>query len=172
MDAFVNNASVGLYPYAIVERDLQQKVAARGKRLASFLAAVKTFFRLPLVRAQIQVGNTVVERFTPFVFVGNNAYSLQLRREKLRPRLDGGELCVIAARGGGMRCMLRLMFDAWRNRLADSADLDLWHGPEVIVKTKRDRRRAALDGEVVTLESPILFRSVPGALRVIAPPAS
>lgn len=167
---FINNASIGLYPYAVEEREAQEEHADRSKSLATVFAAVKTLFRRPLVRTRIHIHGEVFPRLTPFVFVGNNAYSLELRRESLRPRLDAGELCVIAAKRAGVRVLFRLAFEAWRQKLAQSADLDLWRSAETRVETRHKHISIALDGEVVRLETPLHFRSRPGALRVIAPP--
>jgi diacylglycerol kinase family enzyme len=45
-------------------------------------------------------------------------------------------------------------------------ELDLFTVEEVAVETRRRRLQVALDGEVVTLESPLHYRTRPGALKV------
>jgi diacylglycerol kinase family enzyme len=166
---FVNNASIGLYAHAVAQRRAKRRKAGWSKHAATIFAGITTLFHRPLVRARIRMGEETIRRITPFVFVGNNAYALDLRREKLRPRLDGGELSVIAAKRAGTWCLLRLAFDAWRRKLEQSCELDLWRVPEVQVETGRRRIHSALDGELFRFEAPLRFRSRPGALLVIAP---
>jgi diacylglycerol kinase family enzyme len=166
---FVNNASIGLYPRIVEERVAQQECAGRAKKHAAIIAGLKSFFRRPLLRTRIHMGGETARRVTPFVFIGNNLYSLELRRAQLRPQLDGGELCIIAARSTSLWYLLRLAVHAWRNQLAASDRLDLWRSESVVVETRRARLSVALDGEIVKLDSPLRFRSLPGALRVIVP---
>lgn len=166
---FINNASIGLYPRLVEEREAQREFAGRPKRTATIIATVKAFVRRPLLRARIEIGGETYERVTPFVFVGNNLYSLNFRGETLREQLDAGDLCVMAARFTSLCSLLAMAWEAWRNRLAFSKRLELWRADAVTVGTRRHHKSVAIDGEVLRMETPLRFRSRPGDLLVVAP---
>jgi diacylglycerol kinase family enzyme len=48
-------------------------------------------------------------------------------------------------------------------------ELELLKVGEVEIDTLRGRLQVALDGEVVVLDSPLVYRARPAALRVLAP---
>ena len=81
---FVNNSSIGIYPRAVAERETLRRQTGGGKRLLMVWAGIKVLMRRPLVRVRLEMEGKVTERTTPFVFVGNNCYTLGLREDKLR----------------------------------------------------------------------------------------
>ncbi len=83
--------------------------------------------------------------------VGNNRYELSLFTLGERQRLDEGLLQLWVAAG--------LLPTAWDERTEPAFRVEL-PGAHV---------RAAIDGEPVTLESPFVFESLPGALRLLVP---
>lgn len=82
------------------------------------------------------------------IAVGNNAYSLPSGE---RERLDAGVLQLGVAHG--------LLPHRWQVQFAPSFDVVL----------PRRSARAAIDGEPVELEPPLVFESLPGALRILTP---
>jgi len=166
---FVNNSSIGIYPHAVEEREMMRRQTKLSKQVLMIWAAVKVLFRRPLVRVRLEMLEEQVKRTTPFVFVGNNCYSLGLTADKLRPCLDGGCLFVLAARDVGFWSLGRLAWRALRNRLRESEELDLWRTRELVIRTHRRHMRVSLDGEVLRLQTPLHYRIHPQALQVIAP---
>jgi diacylglycerol kinase family enzyme len=133
------------------------------------LSTLKTLLRRPLIRVQLSFEGQRIRRTTPFVFVGNNQYSLDVYADAKRPTLDAGRLCVMAARSSGPWVLLRLAFQAVVNRLHLSQDFDCWSVRELEIQTHRRSVRVAVDGEVVRMRTPLIYRSRPAALRVFAP---
>src|SRR3954469_14604574 len=84
---FINNSAIGLYPLMVVDRDLQRKRLGRSKRLAMAVAAVRTLVRFCHQRLTLAVNDELERVDTPLLFVGNNAYRIDLgapgRRESL-----------------------------------------------------------------------------------------
>ena len=105
---------------------------------------------------------------TPFVFVGNNAYGGDGVPASGRARLDSGRLGVLTAETTTRRQALRIAMLAALGRFDASG---IWRGEpaELTVDTAAASLLVALDGEVVRLETPLRYRSRPGALVVIAP---
>jgi diacylglycerol kinase family enzyme len=168
--AFVNNASIGLYPRIVDKRDTQRQRLGRRKWPAMLLAFLSVFRRYPTVRVRIGVEDRSILRTTPFVFVGNNKYEVNLTMLGKRQRVDAGELCVYFANRTGRFGLFRLALRAVLGRLEQARDFDALMVREMWIETPKREVRVALDGEVVRLKPPLHFASRPKSLRVLAPP--
>ena len=168
-EPFINNSSIGIYPYMVVDRERRR---ARHK-LAKWMAMVPAFFRMmrhfPRRRLRISAEGFTRPYRTPCLFVGNNEYRMELFTFGRRHRLDTGRLwfSVVKPRTPleffGMVC--RLCF----GRMDQATDLDTFALPEAEISAKASRLPVALDGEVRIMNTPLHYRSRPRALRVIVP---
>jgi len=164
---FLNNSSLGLYVEIVREREKYRKHGVR-KWTAFAAAIVQTVAHWPIVRVRMEIDGAVVERRTPFVFVGNNRYRMEGLRMGSRDRLDEGQLCVLTARHLSRWGLARMVIAGLTGGIRHSRDLDVLCAQDVLVRTKR-RPQVALDGELVRLSAPLHYRIRPGALKVIAP---
>jgi diacylglycerol kinase family enzyme len=164
---FLNNSSIGMYPQIVRYRE---KIQMRGfRKWTAFAAGVLgTIVRWPVAHVRLEVEGRALRRSTPFVFVGNNRYELEGLRMGSRATLSGGELCICAARQLSRLALVRMMLRGLRGGLRDSGDLDVLCARRVSVDTRR-RVHVALDGQVVTMRSPLHYAIRPAALNVIAP---
>jgi diacylglycerol kinase family enzyme len=168
---FVNNASIGLYPHIVSKRQRQQERLGRNKWVAMAIAIASVFRRFPLLKVVLDTGDVALARTTPFLFVGNNRYDMSLLAENGRASLDRGELSLYFTRRTGRLGLLRMALRGLFGRLDQARDFEAMTLPSVTVDTPKKTLRIALDGEVTRLAPPLHFRVLPGALRVIAPPA-
>lgn len=167
---FINASSIGAYPRAVSERERLRRERGWTKHLAMTWAAAKVLLSRPNVHTRLEIdGRQLPPRHTPFVFVGNNTYSLGVRPGELKSSLDTGVLRVFAARCSGARCLAKLSWKAFRNQLMEAEELEEWSAKSVCIRTRKPRVRVALDGEVVRLEQPLNYRIHAGALEVIRP---
>src|SRR4029079_4433039 len=97
-EAFVNNSSIGIYPYLVVDRKRLREQRGMGKWTAMAFATWRTLRHFPIRRLHIRAGDMAEPYRSPCVFIGNNEYCLTGREAAKRGRLDGGELCVYVAR--------------------------------------------------------------------------
>jgi diacylglycerol kinase family enzyme len=168
---FVNTSSLGLYPRIVEEREAQRQELGRGKWHALFWASLNVLRRYPLLDVRLVVDGKDVARQTPFVFVGNNVYEMEMLRIGARRCLHGGQLSVYAAHRTGRFGLFRLALRAVLGRLSRAADFEAYCATELVVETRRPSVRVATDGEVTRMSSPLRYRIRPGVLRVVAPPA-
>jgi len=166
---FVNNSSIGLYPRLVRHRERIQHRLGRGKWRALLRAVLIVLRRYPLVHVVVQAGERRLVRRTPLVFVGNNAYAMHGLEIGHRERLTDGKLCLYIPRRGGRLALFGIALRALFGRVDAAEDFDLAEAPELRIVTPRRRVRTALDGEVMTLRSPLEYRVRPGALRVVVP---
>jgi diacylglycerol kinase family enzyme len=165
---FLNNSSLGLYPTIVRERQKRERLGFR-KWPAFFWATIQALRRYPFLEVQLRVNGELLDRLTPFVFVGNNEYAMDLFNIGLRDRLDRGTLSIYITHRTSRLKLISLALRAVFGRLRDDKDFLALSSNEVKIQTARKRLRVAFDGEVDVVKSPLYYRVRPGALRVIVP---
>lgn len=166
---FLNNASLGVYPAILQERERIYKRYGRS-RLAAHWSVLLTLadFRKPL-KLRLTVDGRAVERRTPLVFVANNGFQLDQFGLEGGDCLESGRFAVFLAPDIGRLAMIRLALGLAAGRLSAGEDFELQCGSEIMVDTRRGRRIVARDGERERMTGPFTFRRRMDALRVLAP---
>src|SRR5258705_3383015 len=85
---FINNSSIGIYPQVVREDEELRQRLGRGKWFAMLLATIDAMRRFPVLTVRIGIGEKSVLRQTPFVFVGNNRYGMNLMSVRGRELLN------------------------------------------------------------------------------------
>lgn len=171
---FLVNASIGLYPRLLEERELDKKQFGRS-RFVAFLSGLKTFFS-PHRRLRITLELDGEERTlrTSTLFVGNNR--LQMEQVGIAPLSDAvedGKLAAIAPKSVGKLGMLGLMLRAMMGRLGEADNLVTFSFKRMTVKPRKfygkRRVKVATDGEVTQMNTPLEFRVLEGQLLLLKP---
>jgi diacylglycerol kinase family enzyme len=165
---FINNSSVGIYPRLVWEREMEQR-RGRRKSTAFAIAMVRTWRRYRTLVARLQVDDAGAMVRTPFVFVGNNEYKAEGFELGGRTNLDEGRLSVFLAPECGQYEFLMLPFRALAKRLRTGAPFVGFGAESVSVSVPYPRVSVARDGEVEIMQSPLVYRIRPRALRIIVP---
>jgi diacylglycerol kinase family enzyme len=158
-----------VYARALREREATRSQWGLGKWQAMALAALKTFWRAPMVHVQLQVNGEAMTLKTPLVFVGNNRYRLDLLHVGARERLNEGVLSLYVANTSSRWGMLKILVRGLLGRLEQSRDFQTMLTSEVAVQTRKKHLHVATDGELREIESPLKYEIWPQALRVFAP---
>ena len=166
---FLNNSSLGLYPDIVRDRERQQRRLGRGKWLAALWATIAALRRYPFLAVRLTLEHAEHLRYTPFVFVGNNEYTMEGFSIGERSRLDSGKLSLYVAHRTGRLGLVRLAWRALWGRLAQESDFDVLTTQAMLIDTHKKRIRVATDGEVTVMLTPLRYRIHPGALKVIVP---
>ncbi len=162
---FVNNVSLGVYAKIVQSpeyRDAKRQTTA--KMLPELLGPDAAPFDLRFTSP-----DGVAHGGAQIVLVSNNPYTFSaLGGFGTRARIDGGELGVSTAEvhGGGEAAEAAAAIMAGRpDRFRGWSE---WAAPEFVVDSGR-QIEAGVDGEALLLDPPLVFRSLPGALRVRIP---
>ncbi|MBC7684582.1 MAG: diacylglycerol kinase family lipid kinase [Bdellovibrionales bacterium] len=167
---FLNNSSLGLYPDIVRDREKQQNRLGRGKWLAACWATLGALRRYPFLNLRFKLDDgTEHARRTPFVFIGNNEYTMRGFAIGERDSLEGGQLSLYVAQRPGRLALVRLGWRALWGRLAQERDFDVLTAQTLDIDTRHKRIRVATDGEVTVMATPLRYRIRPGALCVIVP---
>lgn len=165
---FLNNSSLGFYPTLVMERERSMR---RGfsKTLSLIPAAVRAIWRFPIPTVRLLTDQAGLVTRTPFVFVGNNRYHFSGLQAGSRERLSGGLLHLCAVAGTTRLTLLKSVILALAGRIEEAPDVLDRDVEWARIETMRRRVSVALDGEVVRMRSPLVYRTRPQALKVMAP---
>ena len=168
---FLVNASVGLYPKLLEEREHDKRHYGRS-RLVAFFSAVKIMLR-PARHLRITLELEGKERRlrTTTLFIGNNRLQLeQVGMDGLTDAVEEGQLVAIAPRPMGRLGLLGLLIRGALGRLGE-ADVEAFAFKRLTVRTPalygRKRMKVAADGEVEPMPMPLEFRVLEGRLYLM-----
>ena len=165
---FINNSSIGLYP-RIVRKRKQQERLGRGKWWAAAWAGWRFLWLSPFLKVRLELEDNQLRRKTPFVFVGNNQYEMDLYNIGRRLRLDQGKLSVYLLHRSGRTGLILLIARTIFGMLRQAKDFEEFRTKSLTIETRRKRMLVAFDGEVDVMETPLEYRIHPKKLRVIVP---
>jgi YegS/Rv2252/BmrU family lipid kinase len=164
---FLNNSSIGIYPFLVAERTAEQKRLGVGKLAALGPALIRTLKASSWKRVRISIDDKGREQRTLCVFVGNNFYDLSKLGH--RSSLTSGELCVYVVKQQSWLGLALLPFKVAFGLIDPVHDVELFRVQSLEIRARRQHMRIAMDGETVEATTPLRYRIRPGALRVLAP---
>lgn len=168
---FVNNSSIGIYPSIVDVREMLRRQGHR-KWAAMAIATARVLRRYRGVRVIIDAGGRRHTRRSPFVFVGNNEYTIDGIGLGARASLDAGALFVYLTPRVRTRQLPLLLLKALAGHARQSGEFEIVSCTELWIETSRPRHMpVAFDGEVTTMQTPLHYRSRAKALRVVLPRA-
>jgi diacylglycerol kinase family enzyme len=167
--AFINNSSIGLYPFMVVERERARSGTGLSKWIATVMVMPRLLRSFPIRRLHIRVAGRSEEFRSPCVFIGNNKYHLDGPSRGGRERLDAGELCLYVAKQQSRLGLMRLAFRLMTGGIDEASDLQAFHVSEAEITSRRRSLLVALDGEVETMSLPLRYLSRPASLPVYVP---
>ncbi len=166
---FLNNASLGLYPAILAEREGTYRRWGRS-RLAAHWSMLVTFVRFhrPLA-LRVTIDGREVRRRTPLAFVARSAYQLEHYGLDGVEAVRDGKFALFLAPEQGRWALFRFALRlAWR-AAQPGRDYDVYTGHSIDIETKAKRRLVARDGERERMASPFRLRMRDVPLTVIAP---
>ena len=169
---FINNSSIGIYPYLVLDRERQRRRKRLPKWLAMIFAGLRAFRYFPVRRLSIRAQGWEEPCRSPCVFFGNNEYRLTGPSLGSRATLDKGQLCLYVAKRQSVAALLWLACRCVLGLLDPQRDLRILILPAVEISSRHRRLLVAFDGEIETIRSPLQYRIRPAALRVFAPSAA
>lgn len=164
---FLNNSSLGLYPWFVRQREGLQK-RGYSKIVAFFHALIAAIRKHEQLYLRLKIDELRERaRETSFVFIGNNKYEIAGSRAGKRATLDSGELWVCRARRSSRMQLFLVGMKALVG--IEPHEFDTLDSCEVWIETRAKRLSVATDGEVTVMSAPLHYKSRPRALTVIAP---
>jgi diacylglycerol kinase family enzyme len=171
---FLVNASVGLYPQLLEDRENAKKQLGKRQRWIAVAAGLVSLFKWRWrMTLDAELDGQLTRLRTPGLFVCNNR--LQLRRvgidEKLVDAVGCGHMTALVSHRLGAWSKLKLLVLGLAGKLGDAPELDSFSVRSLDVAVPFARRiKVSTDGEVQWMTLPLRFSVSPRPLCVVLPP--
>jgi diacylglycerol kinase family enzyme len=172
---FLVNASVGLYPQLLEDREAWKSRFGRN-RLVALGAAFATLMRTPnRLKLSIELDGIKRELRTLTLFVGNNRLQLEqvgvAEQKTGAAKPDNGRVTAVVLKPIGTLGMLRLMLSGALGSLGEAEGIEHFEFEHMVVKPpsvmRLRRMKVAFDGEVARMAPPLRFRVMPEPLYLL-----
>jgi diacylglycerol kinase family enzyme len=164
---FINNASIGLYPQLVDLRD--QGTWPPSKMLRTYTTVFKLALVAKPIPLQLQCSELHMKEFVWMIFVGNNSYNMGIYDTGRRAALDTGKVEIVAVPARSRWTLWRLIMNAVRGhtrpRYVQRIESER---ADVLLPVEINNCDVALDGEIRRMDGPLVIRSVPQSLWVVA----
>lgn len=169
---FLVNASLGLYPQLLEDREEQKRRYGRNRLVAAWsaLLTISRGYRPMLLK--LEQGGRIRELRALSLFVGNNRLQLEQVGLTEADAVEDGKLAVILIRPVPMLALLWLAIKGSMGKLAEARGVDHVAMSTLMVApaTRHIRRmKVATDGEVNWMNAPIHFSVAPEPLLLLKP---
>jgi diacylglycerol kinase family enzyme len=170
---FLVNASVGMYPQLLEDREAYNKKFGRSRLIALWSGIMTLLRRHRQLVLQLEHEGKARTMRTPTLVVGNNMLQLEQIGIREAPAVRQGELVAIAVRPVSKLDMLGLLMRGALGQLGDAENIVSFAFKRLTVRLRRSygRRRVkvARDGEVSWLGLPLVFEVAPNPLPLLVP---
>jgi len=169
---FLVNASVGLYPQLLEDREAWKQQLGRS-RFVAFISGIATLLQSrKQLQLQIEAGGQSVALRTPTLFVGNN--HLQLERVGINAQqadaVEQGQLAAIVVKPIGTLALFGLLLRGLLGQLGEAENIDSFSFRRLTVTPRGTRRiKVATDGETAWMNTPLVFEIAPQPLLLLVP---
>lgn len=169
---FLINASLGLYPQLLEDREAYKQRFGRSRAVALWSALATLARAHRQLAVQLEHEGQVRQLRTPTIVIGNNALQLEQVGIAEADELARGRLVAMGVRPAGTLALYGLVLRGWLSRLGDADHVFSFGFDRLTVRVGRGRRRVkvALDGEIHWLDAPLEFTVSPQPLLLLVPP--
>ncbi|MBA2411416.1 MAG: diacylglycerol kinase [Burkholderiaceae bacterium] len=168
---FLVNASLGLYPKLLEDREEQKKKHGRSRLVAAWAALVTIFRGYRPMRIKLERDGHMHQLRSVTLFVGNNR--LQLEQIGLEADgVDDGKLSAIVLRPLSTLSLLWLVVQGAMGKLGQASGVERFTLTKLVVTPSSRllrRLKVATDGEISWMDTPIEFSVAPEPLLLLTP---
>ena len=158
---FLVNASLGLYPELLEDREKFKARFGRHRVVALFSALVTVLREHRQLRLRIESAGQVRDVRTSTLFVGNNRLQLQQVGLSEARAIEHGRVAGVMLKPMGNFALLRLLLRGAMGSLGEDGRVESFEFERMTVSPwlpyGRRRSKVAADGEVSWLRSPLTF---------------
>jgi diacylglycerol kinase family enzyme len=165
---FVNNVSLGLYPELVARREEKGRDYPRWK--AKLYAAYRTLRKYPSVTLTVESEHHQEVVRTHVFLVSNNSYDLsRIGIEAARHTLEEGRLSVYWLPHISRWKMMKFVGHYLAGTVRKTPGFHFFRTTSMKMQSPRKTLRVGVDGEVFTMQTPLVLTSVPKSLSVRVP---
>ena len=174
---FLVNASVGLYPDLLEDREVWKNRFGRSQWVAIWAALATLLRAQKRLKLKIELEGGQREVHTLTLFVGNNRLQLEqvgvVETQAPDGARDNGRVTAVVLKPIGTWSMVGLLLQGAMGRLGEAAGVDSFEFQQMVVRPTlapgRTRVSVAYDGEVSRMRPPIVFQVLDRPLYLLRP---
>lgn len=170
---FLVNASLGLYPELLEDREAYKQRFGRSRAVALLAAGATLLREHRQLRLRIERGGVVRHVRSATLFVGNNRLQLQQVGLPEARGIEQGRVAAVMLKPTGTWGLVRLMWRSAMGRLAEADEVESFQFQHMTVQPwlpyGARRVKVATDGEVGLMRTPLEFRVSPRPLYLLKP---
>lgn len=170
---FLINASLGLHPHLLQERETYTRQYGRRRAVALWagLATLLKGYRQLVLEVEHDAGNELVR--TPSLFVGNNPLQLERIGVPEAEEVQQSRLAAVIVRPVGTRTLLWLALRGALGQLGEDSNVRNFAFKRLSVRVRGERKvKVATDGEILWMKTPLTFTIAPERLMLMVAPRS
>ena len=168
--AFLVNASLGLYPTLLEDREAYKQRYGRS-RLVALWSGLVTLFRVHRqLRLSMEIEGRPTHLRTPTLVVGNNALQLEQIGIGDPKDLERGKLVAMGPKPVGTWQLYKLLALGLISRLGEAENAFSFNFTKLVVNPQGNRRvKVAMDGEISHVQAPLVFTVAEDRLSLLVP---
>ncbi len=169
---YLNNASLGLYPLFIKKREEYNRRFGRFP-LHAYTSGLDVLIRdRKELKLEIEVNGTKYPVKTPLIFFGNNQLQLEEMKLKIAKCAEIGEIAGVVIAKGDKLTLFKTLIQTIRGQLDKATDVYSFGAQSVTVYSKKPKLTVAVDGEIVSINTPLKLHVEKNALNIMVPHAA
>lgn len=166
---FLNNASLGIYPAILKQRETVYARYGRHRIMAHWSVA-KTFLRFQRpMHLTFDADGEFHSRRTPLLFVSRSAFQLERFGLAGAQAISDDAFAVLIGRGDTRADLFRTALRMVTRSAVEGRDYDFISARSLSVDMKKRRTLVAYDGEKTLAKAPFEFRMSDRLLRILIP---
>lgn len=169
---FLVNASIGLYPQLLEDREEQTHRHGRSRLVAVWAALVTIFRGYRPMLVKLESDGRMHQLRTLTLFVANNRLQLEQMGLEAEVVEEERKLAAIVLGPVSKLSLLWLALQGALGRLREASGVQRFSLTKLLVtpsNLRRSRLKVATDGEVTWMKTPVEFSVAPEALQLLVP---
>ncbi|PXW87632.1 diacylglycerol kinase family enzyme [Nitrosomonas sp. Nm84] len=166
---FLNNVGLGLYAKAIIDRESNTDRFGRHRLVVIISTILSLFSKHRLLKVDLLSEDKLDTVYTPMIFIGNN--TLQLRNLALNVAhcMKSNLLAVVMMKPVTKSEVFTVILRGLFRTLEDEKNVDSFCVDSLTIFTRKPSQLVVLDGEIMTMNSPLHIRAQPESLNMVLP---
>lgn len=169
---YLNNASIGLYPHLIQQRERDNRRFGRQRWVAALSGLTVLLRQHHRLKLRMLVDGQSEALLTPMVFFGNNQLQLSDFKLKIADCAAQGRLAAVAMQPVSRLQMFGLIASLQLGRFEQEPAVQCYCAEQIRIDAGGSQMKLAIDGEIVTVKPPLQFHVAQNALNVMVPHAA
>ena len=166
---YLNNASIGLYPRMIEQREQDNSRFGRFRAVAMLSGFAVLMREHQKLKLKLSVDGQIEPIESPLVFFGNNQLQLQDFKLELAECAAQGKLAAVAITEVTRFQMLTLIARLQLGTFEQAQEVTAFCAEQIRIDSKARQMKVAIDGEIVQVKTPLHFSVAQDALLMIVP---